>query len=64
VAGFVILMAVSTRPDCTAQTSTELVDWSTVLITNSPAMPFQWIDTNSATAPVQFYRIEVGPPLP
>jgi hypothetical protein len=35
-----------------------------VLITNSPAMPFQWIDTNSATAPVQFYRIEVGPPLP
>jgi hypothetical protein len=40
------------------------VNWSTLFITNSPLMPFQWTDTNALTLPVQFYRIKVGPPLP
>ena len=51
-------------PDYAVQTSTNLVDWSTVFITNSPPMPFIWVDTNSAVLPVQFYRVKIGPPLP
>ena len=51
-------------PDYAVQVSSNLTDWSTLLMTNSPPMPFSWIDTNAATLPAQFYRIKVGPPLP
>jgi hypothetical protein len=27
-------------------------------------LPFTFIDPNAGTAPVQFYRVVVGPPLP
>ena len=53
-----------TGPDYAVEGSTNLTDWNTLFITNSPAMPFIWTDTNSAAAPAQFYRIKVGPPLP
>jgi fibronectin type 3 domain-containing protein len=51
-------------PDYAVQASSNLVNWSTLFITNSPPMSFQWTDTNAPTLPVQFYRIKVGPPLP
>jgi hypothetical protein len=51
-------------PDYAVQASSNLVNWSTLFITNSPPMSFQWTDTNALTLPVQFYRIKVGPPLP
>ncbi len=51
-------------PDYAVQVSTNLVDWNTLWVTNSPAMPFQWADSNAAVLPMQFYRIQVGPPLP
>ena len=51
-------------PDYAVQGSTNLNDWNTLFITNSPTMPFVWMDSNSATLPMQFYRIKVGPPLP
>ena len=51
-------------PDYEMQVSTNLVDWRMVWMTNSPAMPFQWADTNAGTPPLQFYRIKTGPPLP
>ena len=51
-------------PDYAVQTSTNLTNWSTVLITNSPAMPWSWTDTNIGAQPVLFYRIKAGPPLP
>jgi hypothetical protein len=51
-------------PDYAVQISTNLINWSTLFITNSPLMPFQWTDTNAATLPARFYRIQVGPPLP
>jgi hypothetical protein len=51
-------------PDYAVQKSTNLVDWNTLFTTNSPPMPFEWVDTNAAGLPLQFYRIEVGPPLP
>jgi hypothetical protein len=45
------------------QASSNLVNWSTLLVTNPAAMPFNWADTNT-TAPARFYRIKTGPPLP
>jgi hypothetical protein len=51
-------------PDYAVQVSTNLADWSTLFITNSPAMPFSWMDTNAATLPARFYRLKAGPPLP
>jgi hypothetical protein len=51
-------------PDYAVQSSTNLIDWNILFITNSPAMPFQWMDTNAAELPAQFYRIKAGPPLP
>jgi hypothetical protein len=50
-------------PDYAVETSTNLAQWSTVFVTNSPALPFIWTDTNSA-APQRFYRVKLGPPLP
>jgi hypothetical protein len=50
-------------PDYAVETSTNLTQWSTVFITNSPALPFVWTDTNS-TVPMRFYRVKLGPPLP
>ena len=51
-------------PDYAVQASTNLVNWDTLFRTNSPAMPFQWSDPDSATFTMRFYRIIVGPPLP
>jgi hypothetical protein len=51
-------------PDYAVLSSTNLMIWSILLETNSPPMPFAWIDTNAVMSPVQFYRIQVGPPLP
>ncbi|MGB7769060.1 MAG: beta-galactosidase GalA [Verrucomicrobiia bacterium] len=53
-----------TGPDYAVQASSDLMSWSTLLITNSPPMPFSWTDTNAGTLPAQFFRIKVGPPLP
>jgi hypothetical protein len=50
-------------PDYAIETSTNLTQWSNIFITNSPMLPFNWTDTNSA-APQQFYRVKLGPPLP
>lgn len=50
-------------PDYAVETSTNLTQWSTVLISNSPALPFNWTDTNAA-APQRFFRVKLGPPLP
>ena len=51
-------------PDYAVEASTNLVNWNTLFITNFPANSFRWTDTNGATAPEEFYRIKVGPPLP
>ena len=51
-------------PDYAVQASSNLLDWSTLFITNSPAMPFSWADTNAGASPLLFYRIKSGPPLP
>jgi beta-galactosidase len=54
-----------TGPDYAVQASSNLVDWSTLFITNSPpGNTFQWTDTNAVAQPAQYYRIKIGPPLP
>jgi hypothetical protein len=50
-------------PDYAIEASTNLTQWSDVFITNSPALPFNWTDTNFI-APRRFYRVKPGPPLP
>ena len=50
-------------PDYAIQSSTNLTQWSSLFITNSPALPFNWTDTNPA-ARSRFYRVKLGPPLP
>jgi hypothetical protein len=51
-------------PDYALQASSNLIDWTTVWTTNSPAMPFSWSDTNTGVYPERFYRLQVGPPFP
>lgn len=50
-------------PDYAVQSSSNLLDWTTLLITNPASMPFTW-STNTGALPAQYYRIKVGPPLP
>ena len=50
-------------PDYALEASTNLTQWSAVFVTNSPALPFVWTDTNSVV-PMRFYRVKLGPPLP
>jgi endoglucanase len=50
-------------PDYAVETSTNLTHWSNVFITNSPALPFHWMD-DVTDSPQRFYRIKLGPPLP
>ncbi len=53
-------------PDYAVQASTNLslTNWQTIFTTNSPPTPFNWIDTNTGTFPIRFYRVILGPPLP
>jgi hypothetical protein len=51
-------------PDYEVQVSTNLFDWSSLFIANSPSMPWTWTDTNAGLLPARFYRVKVGPPLP
>ena len=50
-------------PDYAIETSTNLTQWSSVFMANSPALPFNWTDTNF-NSPQRFYRVKLGPPLP
>ena len=50
-------------PDYAIETSTNLTQWTSVFITNSPELPFSWTDATT-NSPVRFYRIKLGPPLP
>jgi len=52
-------------PDYAVLGSSNLINWSTLFITNSPpTASFEWTDTNALILPAQFYRIKTGPPLP
>jgi dextranase len=48
-------------PDYTIQFSTNLVSWAIIASASSPALPYFWVDTNSATSSFRFYRALLGP---
>jgi hypothetical protein len=50
-------------PDYEIEASTNLTEWSGIFITNSPALPINWVDTTTNLAQ-RFYRAKLGPPLP
>jgi hypothetical protein len=50
-------------PDYAVETSTNLAQWISIFLTNSPALPFDWKDA-ATNLPLRFYRIKLGPPLP
>jgi hypothetical protein len=49
-------------PDYQIQASTNLINWSEVFTTSSPALPFAWTNSD-ASLQMKFYRVLVGPPL-
>jgi endoglucanase len=59
----VLQVSGATGPDYEIQASTDLINWSPLFTTNSPAMPFVWTG-NTTNGALNFYRIVVGPPLP
>jgi hypothetical protein len=61
---FSLLVNGQQGPDYAVEATTNLTDWATVWTTNSPPMPFSWLDTNAGAYPTRFYRLVVGPPLP
>lgn len=48
-------------PDYVVEASTNLVNWTHLITTNSPALPWLWTDPQAATLPERFYRIKLGP---
>ncbi len=62
--GFELTVNGLAGPDYALQASSNLLQWDNVFITNSPAVPFIWADTNTAGNPARFYRIVLGPPFP
>jgi hypothetical protein len=50
-----------TGPDYTILMSTNLASWSSLATSNSPVLPYFWIDTNSAAFPYRYYRVLLGP---
>ena len=46
--------------DYSIEFSTNLMDWETVFMTNAPAVPFGWADTNTLNSSSRFYRVWLG----
>jgi pectate lyase len=47
--------------DYIIQTSTNLVDWTSIYTNPMPVLPFTWSDSNASNFGQQYYRIQVGP---
>jgi hypothetical protein len=47
-------------PDYTLQASTNLMGWTNLFTSNSPVLPFVWVDSNSLF-PQRFYRLLLSP---
>jgi hypothetical protein len=50
-----------TGPDYTIQVSTNLTSWNPIFTGNSLPVPYFWVDTNSLSYPIRFYRTVLGP---
>lgn len=58
---FSFLVSGDAGPDYVIQASTNLVNWMNVTNAASPALPFNWSDTNTFNFNQRFYRILLGP---
>jgi dextranase len=58
---FMFLINGDTGPDYTIQFSTNLVSWAIIVTASSPALPYFWVDPNSAISGFRFYRALLGP---
>ena len=48
-------------PDYTILASSNLTSWAPLFTSNSPVLPYFWVETNSAAGPIRFYRTILGP---
>ena len=55
-----LLISGDAGPNYAIEASTNLVDWETILITNTPAMPFRWAEPGASNS-AMFYRALVNP---
>jgi hypothetical protein len=58
---FSLLVSGDAGPDYTVQASTNLVNWDSLLTTNSPVLPFLFADPGTANYRQRFYRVLLGP---
>jgi carbonic anhydrase/acetyltransferase-like protein (isoleucine patch superfamily) len=58
---FVVRISGDFGPDYVIESSTNLLDWSTIFTTNSPVLPFDWTDSGSSQWPANFYRVRLQP---
>ncbi|HEY3762383.1 MAG TPA: LamG-like jellyroll fold domain-containing protein [Verrucomicrobiae bacterium] len=58
---FEFLVTGDPGPDYTIQASTNMVMWANLFTTNTPALPFNWMDTNGTMSPQYFYRLKLEP---
>jgi uncharacterized repeat protein (TIGR03806 family) len=58
---FKLLISGDSGPDYTILGSTNLMDWTTILSTNSPLTPFLFTEPNATNYNQRFYRVILGP---
>lgn len=58
---FNMLVTGDAGPDYTIQASTNLVNWTPLFTTNSPALPFNWSSTNTGSFNQRYFRVLLGP---
>ena len=58
---FFLLDGATNASSYTVQASTNLIDWTNIYTTNSPTLPFNWMDTNTGNYKSRFYRAYLNP---
>jgi hypothetical protein len=58
---FRLMISGNVGPDYTLQASTNLTSWTSLFTSNSPAVPFYWVDEETGNYRVRFYRVLLGP---
>jgi uncharacterized repeat protein (TIGR03806 family) len=58
---FSLLVSGDWGPDYTVLGSTNLADWLTLFVTNSPSLPFLFVDPATSNSAHKFYRVRLGP---
>jgi hypothetical protein len=58
---FNLMIAGDVGPDYFVQVSTNLLDWSSLWVTNPVALPFRFVDPGVSGERQRFYRVLLGP---